>query len=125
MNQCSKCRGLVPEASSECPNCGSGAKWWKAPLAFAGAGLAMVTFSACYGPACATTVKLPDGGTRSSYAGNECGLYDCNALPDGGPRPHDAEWNSLCVPVSGYETDAGSDGGADGGARDGGADGGP
>jgi hypothetical protein len=65
-------------------------------LALASAGLATVTLSACYGPGCVSTVKLPDGGTGydSSIA---CGtVYDCNTAADGGTPAHDSEWDRLC-----------------------------
>ena len=54
MNHCRRCDGLVPQGVTECPNCRSTKKaWWAAPLAFAGAGLATLTLSACYGAPCA------------------------------------------------------------------------
>jgi hypothetical protein len=93
------------------------------PLAFLGAGLSVVTFSACYGPACATTVKLPDGGTQTDFSGF-CGTYDCTTGPDGGAPVRDSKWRSLCEPRT---SDTSSDGGVqDGGSpSDGGADAGP
>ena len=126
MLECQKCRGLVPESVAKCPNCSASAKWWRVPLAFAGGALATVTLSACYGPACASTVTLPDGTTRPYYGGYSCENYDCRQpLADGGVRERDAEWQRYCevAPV-----DAGTDGGADAGAdagTDGGVDGGP
>lgn len=120
MYECQKCQGLVPEQLSTCPNCHAGPKWWKWPLAVLGAGFATVTLSACYGPACATTVTLPDGGTRTVGAGNVCGTFDCrDTLADGGVPP---DWDYFCSERN--PSDAGADGGSDGGA-DGGTDAGP
>jgi len=129
MFECQKCRGLVPASESRCPNCSASAKWWKVPLALAGGALATVTLSACYGPACASLVTLPDGTTREVYGGYSCENYDCRLpLTDGGVRQNDAEWQRYCVVESGQDagSDAGSDGGAgSGGGVDGGVDGGP
>jgi hypothetical protein len=118
MKRCLKCEGFVPPGAMCCPNCNStkGA-WWAAPLAFAGAGLATVTLSACYGPACAVQVTLPDGGSDLRYSGGQvCGsTYDCRApLADGGDVQLDPEWKDLCTEPSwpdAGETDGGSDGG--------------
>jgi hypothetical protein len=60
------------------------------PLAFAGAGLATVTLSACYGPSCVTTIKLPDGGTETNRDSFACATIDCGLKPDGG-IPSDVE----------------------------------
>lgn len=125
MQQCLKCKGLVPETSSSCPHCRAAPKWWSLPLTIAGGAMAAVTLSACYGPACATTVKLPDGGTTSSYGGNQCnGYYDCTATADGGVPVHDAEWQSYCTDSTNVVTDGGADAGTDGGTHDAGTDGG-
>jgi hypothetical protein len=112
MNRCSKCEGFIPEAQTRCPNCRSASAWWVTPLAFAGAGLASVTLSACYGVPCVATVKLPDGGVQKS-----CGIdYDCTVpLADGGVRTQDPTWVSECTDTR-LPVDAGSDGGADGGS---------
>ena len=85
-------------------------------MAFAGAGLATVTLSACYGAACTARVTLPDGTTDDAYVPYSnplCGRdYDCrNALPDGGDTKNDSEWKRLCV-KSGEQLDGGNkDGG--------------
>jgi len=98
MHRCTRCDGFVPQGITECPNCRSTKKaWWMAPFAFAGAGLATITLSACYGAPCAATVNLPDGGSRRDNDSLGCTTYDCNAPgPDGGTREHDAEWDRLC-----------------------------
>ena len=46
MNVCTRCEGFVPGEAGFCPNCRSTRRWW----VIAGAGLAAVTLSACYGP---------------------------------------------------------------------------
>lgn len=97
MFRCTRCDGFVPKDNIQCPNCRSGKKaWWMAPLAFAGAGLATVTLSACYGAPCAAgSVTLPDGGTKADTL--LCGEnYDCRTGPDGGEPIKDAEWKSRC-----------------------------
>jgi hypothetical protein len=113
MNQCSKCAGFIPEGRSGCPNCGTHLvpRWKKIlglPLAIAGAGATAVTLSACYGPACATT--LPDGTQKFN---GQC--FDCTQpLADGGVKENDPNWRATCLePDAG--TDAGCDGGTDGG----------
>jgi hypothetical protein len=88
MYRCSRCNGFVPKSEGECPNCRSTSRaWWLAPVAFATAGFATVTLSACYGAPCAAH-NLPDGGT--DYL---CGEIHCNndggTLPDGGTAPSD------------------------------------
>ena len=104
MRQCQRWQGFVPEGSSTCPNCSSTRRWWAVPLAFAGAGLASVTLSACYGPPCAAT-RLPDGGRNY----DSCLGYDCAApLADGGVLSSDPEWRTNCL-------DTAPDGGKDGG----------
>ena len=122
MKRCARCDGFVPEGMNACPNCsfGPGAPRWKAwltvPLTIAGAGVAAVTLSACYGPACAT--KWPDG-TLRDYSGNlapsgSCVGYDCTKpLDDGGNPNNDPTWRSGCLPNHGE--DGGTDGGTDGG----------
>ncbi|MFT3713742.1 MAG: hypothetical protein QM817_39285 [Archangium sp.] len=117
MYECQKCQGLVPENQSACPNCSAGPKWWKWPLAILGAGFATVTLSACYGPACATTVTLEDGGTTTVGAGNACttATYDCrDRAPDGG---YPSDWDYFCGsrPATDGGNDAGTDGGSDAG----------
>jgi hypothetical protein len=120
MNRCSQCGGFVPPNAKTCPNCRSTWRaWWMAPLAIAGAGVASVTLSACYGVPCAaaaTKVTLPDGETTSElYCGNpDGGSFDCRApLPDGGNPQNDPEWTFFC---SGFSSnDGGVDGGSDGG----------
>jgi hypothetical protein len=119
LKSCSRCGGFVPAGRSSCPHCMSSSAWWRAPLAFAGAGLATVTLSACYGAPCVTQVKLPDGTQHNTYGdGIACGTtLDCNArLEDGGVTKDDATWRSVCQPT----TDGGmSDGGvSDGGVSD-------
>lgn len=115
MHRCTRCSGFVPVEADACPNCRSTSRaWWMAPLAIAGAGLASVTLSACYGPACATAVTLPDGGTLRTYGNANCmQTYDCREpLPDGGPKEEDLTWQLFCNPPT---EDAGTDGGNDGG----------
>ncbi len=122
LQRCSRCDGFVPVDSDGCPNCKSKkAAWWVRPLAFAGAGLASVTLSACYGVGCAVQVTKPDGsteyesGTLVNLACNS--TYDCNGLsPDGGPRDHDSDWQTLCadgepLPDAGNAADGGTDAG--------------
>lgn len=126
MFQCQKCQGLVPDAESKCPNCSSSSRWWSVPLAIAGGALCTVTLSACYGPACAATVKLPDGGIQNYNRAFACMDYDCTQpLADGGVRENDSTWQMVCTDGLLGTTDAGkADGGADGGT-DGGTDAGP
>ena len=86
--------------------------WWKTPLAVAAGGLATVTLSACYGPACVSTITKPDGTKVDGYS---CGGdYDCrNPLPDGGAHANDSTWVMNCGQVDAGNTgDAGNpDGG--------------
>ncbi|MBK7858662.1 MAG: hypothetical protein IPJ65_08580 [Archangiaceae bacterium] len=99
MFRCTRCDGFVPRQSTACPNCRAAAKkaWWSAPLAFAGAGLATVTLSACYGAPCVITVNLPDGGTKKDTTAFDCySTYDCNQSADGGVPEHDTEWENYC-----------------------------
>jgi hypothetical protein len=97
MYRCSRCDGFVPKGEVECPNCRSSRRaWWLAPLAFATAGLATVTLSACYGTACTANIKLPDGGSKTDLNASTCGTYDCNVAPDGGTPLHDSEWDTNC-----------------------------
>lgn len=116
LSRCTRCEGFVPPGASSCPNCRSTRRaWWKAPVALAGAGLATVTLSACYGVACTAPVKvtLPDGSETSKRSfGALCrDTFDCRTdLPDGGDKQKDYEWKDLCEPEQ--ELDAGSkDGG--------------
>jgi hypothetical protein len=114
MYRCSRCDGFVPEASSGCPNCRSSRAWWSVPLAMAGAGLSVVTLSACYGPACVTDAKttFPDGSTLQNCYQD----FDCRVpLPDGGAREQDPDWLYLCNVSPQPGPDAGVDGGTDGG----------
>lgn len=105
MQQCKRCDGFVPHGVESCPNCRSSRPWWAIPLAVAGAGLASVTLSACYGPPCAT--KLPDGGL--TYGNGLC--FDCTApLADGGDPSKDSRWRSECL-----DSPPPADGGRDGG----------
>ncbi len=95
MRQCPSCEGFVPEGRAACPNCKS---TWKGLLTFtlaaAGAGVAAVTLSACYGPGCAT--RLPDG--TLDYPGSTCVGFDCTLpLADGGVRTNDPQWAQRCV----------------------------
>jgi hypothetical protein len=86
--------------------------WWKTPLALAAGGLATVTLSACYGPACVSTITKPDGSTVDGYS---CGGdYDCrNPLPDGGAHENDSTWVMNCGTVdAGNTNDAGNTGDA-------------
>lgn len=125
MNRCTRCEGFVPPKVTTCPNCRSTKRaWWIAPAAIAGAGLASVTLSACYGVGCATRVTLPDGGFTFGYAGGQLACdseYDCRTpLPDGGKFEDNALWKRLCEPPPPYDagtdnSDGGSDGGTDGG----------
>jgi hypothetical protein len=97
MHRCTRCDGFVPKGINECPNCRSTKKaWWMAPLAFAGAGLATVTLSACYGAPCVASVKLPDGGVKDDPNSLSCTQYDCTKGPDGGAPVMDSEWDRLC-----------------------------
>ncbi len=113
MQQCSRCQSFVPDGATFCPNCRSARAWWRVPLVFAGAGLASVTLSACYGPGCA--VRLPDG--TMSIPGATCVTYDCTLpLPDGGTPSQDPEWRENCLPWT-VKTDGG-DGGAGGDGGD-------
>jgi len=112
MNQCVRCNGFVPEGQRACPNCSTLVPKWKAvlafPLAVAGAGVAAITLSACYGPACAT--KLSDGTVTGG--GDIC--LDCTSKQsDGGLVGDDPNNFSECHP--GQVQDAGTDGGTDGG----------
>jgi hypothetical protein len=117
LKSCERCGGFVPSASESCPNCKSGRAWWRVPLAIAGAGFATVTLSACYGPACVTQVKLPDGTTHNVYANGQCQFIDCTAKgADGGLVANDPEFAATCQQDA---TDAGSDAGVrDGGVSD-------
>jgi hypothetical protein len=112
MHRCSRCDGFVPLDVATCPNCSSLKKsWWMTPLAFAGAGLASVTLSACYGPGCVSTITKPDGSKVTTYT---CGGdYDCTKAPDGGVPVHDSTWDMNC-----QESDAGTDAGTDAGNPD-------
>ena len=115
MNLCNRCEGFVPAGSALCPNCHSSKRvWWRVPLAIAGAGMATVTLSACYGPPCVAN-SLPDGG--ENHGRGECG-YDCNQkLSDGGERPRDKTWLEVCTdrPADAGAGDAGATDGGDGG----------
>lgn len=121
MNRCRSCEGFVPQGAESCPNCRSTRRaWWIAPLSLAGAGLASVTLSACYGPGCATAVTLPDGGTRTQYGPTCAATYDCRtAITDGGVPENDPDWDAYCV-----DHDVNRDAGTDAGVSDGGTDGG-
>ena len=120
LSRCTRCEGFVPHGASSCPNCRSTRRaWWKAPLALVGAGLATVTLSACYGPACTVPLRvtLPDGTQKDTHApyGLECGgTFDCRAaLPDGGDVRKDYQWKGLCEQGNWEEE-------LDGGNKDGG-----
>jgi hypothetical protein len=82
--------------------------WWLAPLSLAGAGLASVTLSACYGPGCLSTVTLLDGGIENEPTPT-CAPYDCNTAA------HDDNWSRICLGVVAPAEDGGTDGGTDGG----------
>jgi hypothetical protein len=115
MHRCTRCEGFVPLDAETCPNCSAMKRWWMAPLAFAGAGLATVTLSACYGPGCVSTITKPDGSTVQGFS---CaGDYDCRTAT------HDQTWNMNCLDA----TDAGADAGTDAGTNPdaGNPDGGP
>jgi hypothetical protein len=95
MHRCARCDGFVPPDAQACPNCRSSkGSWWRAPLALAGAGLATVTLSACYGPGCISYVTRLDGTRQRTRT---CaGDYNCASLPDGGVPVHDETWHMLC-----------------------------
>lgn len=88
------------------------------PVTLAGAGVAAVTLSACYGAACAVKVTYVDGGVRDTGGVTSCQQsVDCRVPPsDGGDA---VQWRYYCEEKS--AADAGVDGGAPG---DGGVDGG-
>ncbi len=116
LKSCERCGGFVPAGRDACPNCNSSRAWWRVPLAIAGAGLATVTLSACYGPACVTQVERADGTFTNTYSGAQCGQrVDCTEKnADGGLVANDPEFSDACkVP------DGGSDAGtADAGTSD-------
>lgn len=83
LDSCANCRGFVPEGQATCPNCDLAQpprrSKFAAGLIVAGAGLAMVALSACYGPP--PICQGPDGGSvhcsdlcqNAGDAGNSAG----------------------------------------------------
>ncbi len=120
MQPCSQCEGFIPESAASCPNCHaapvarartSRPGWLTYALTAAGASVASVTLSACYGSPCATV--LPDGGQDRPNA--TCIDFDCTKpLADGGDPRKDTEWHYACDRSSPFGDKA------DGGVQDGG-----
>lgn len=108
---CAGCRGFIPDAAPECPNCGSRLSIAErstalALVAAAGVGLSMVACVVMYGPPAAASCTpdscqeaQPNTGCREPDGGSEFCCGDAGSVV-----------NALCP-----EPDAGDDAGPDGG----------